>query len=702
MSFLAPFFLLGTLAVALPLVFHLIRRTSKERVPFSSLIFLQPSPPRMTKRSRLEHILLLLLRCLVICLLALGFARPFLQTTGSAPQAQENGQKYVILLDTSASMRREGLWASAVGKAQSALNKTTAADQVAIFTFDAQPHAFISFDQWGAMNAADRIPVTIKRLGDLQPGWLSTHLGHALTRAAEAFSDADKKRPGIGARHIILISDLQEGARLDGLQGYDWPKGVDVQLQTVSAKKPSNLGIQWLVDAGDSVATESEIPLRLRVSNSANSQKEGFQLHWENVNGVKPLDLYVPPGQSRVVSAPKLPPNASGEKLVVSGDDDEFDNSVYVVQPKAEQIKVHYLGEEPEQDSSQPLYYLKRAFQQTRKRNVAILNHSSKSPLAAVELSGSRVAILGGALSEANSTLIQSFVNEGGTALVLVRNAAAAGSLASLAGTGALTINDVTAPNYAMLGQIAFDHPLFAPFADPRFNDFTKIHFWKYRKVDPAAFTGAKSLARFDNGDPALLEIPKGKGRLLILTSGWQPEDSQLALSSKFVPLLYAILELAGGVKGQITQVNVGDPVDVSIAAVNAGSAGLTIRKPDGTSVQLASGETHFNQTDQPGSYLVTSVEPPLRFAVNLDSAESRTAPLPVDELERLGVPMKLQEIEPAAQVEQKRRLHDAELEGQQKLWRWLTLAALMLLLLETWVAGRLSRRTVIATEGTV
>src|SRR5438876_3043891 len=79
MSFLAPLFLLGALAVALPVVFHLIRRTSKEKITFSSLMFLQPTPPRVTRRNRLENIFLLFLRCLVLCFLALGFARPFLQ-----------------------------------------------------------------------------------------------------------------------------------------------------------------------------------------------------------------------------------------------------------------------------------------------------------------------------------------------------------------------------------------------------------------------------------------------------------------------------------------------------------------------------------------------------------------------------------------------------------------------------------------------
>ena len=79
MSFLAPLFLLGGLAIALPVVFHLVRRSSREKLVFSSLMFLKPTPPRMTRRNRLENVFLLLLRCLVICMLSLGFARPFFQ-----------------------------------------------------------------------------------------------------------------------------------------------------------------------------------------------------------------------------------------------------------------------------------------------------------------------------------------------------------------------------------------------------------------------------------------------------------------------------------------------------------------------------------------------------------------------------------------------------------------------------------------------
>jgi hypothetical protein len=52
MSFLTPLYMLGVAAVVAPIVFHLIRRAPKGDVPFSSLMFLTPTPPRLTRRSR--------------------------------------------------------------------------------------------------------------------------------------------------------------------------------------------------------------------------------------------------------------------------------------------------------------------------------------------------------------------------------------------------------------------------------------------------------------------------------------------------------------------------------------------------------------------------------------------------------------------------------------------------------------------------
>jgi hypothetical protein len=89
----------------------------------------------------------------------------------------------------------------------------------------------------------------------------------------------------------------------------------------------------------------------------------------------------------------------------------------------------------------------------------------------------------------------------------------------------------------------------------------------------------------------------------------------------------------------------------------------------------------------------VTSAQPPKRFAVNLDPAESRTAPLPVDELERLGVPVRHPAPPIPREAQLKVQLQNAELENRQKLWRWVLVAAVAVLLLETWLAGHTARQ---------
>jgi hypothetical protein len=104
------------------------------------------------------------------------------------------------------------------------------------------------------------------------------------------------------------------------------------------------------------------------------------------------------------------------------------------------------------------------------------------------------------------------------------------------------------------------------------------------------------------------------------------------------------------------------------------------------------SGETNFSGTKAPGIYTVNSVSPVKRFAVNLDPAESRTGPLPLDELERLGAPIAQSAASPGRELARKTHLENTELENRQKLWRWLIVAALVALVAETWMAGWTAR----------
>ena len=702
MSFLAPLFLLGALAIALPVIFHLIRRTTRERTPFSSLMFLLPTPPRLTRRSRLEHILLLLLRAAVLGFLAFGFARPFLKRAIANDPSSAAAVRMVLLVDTSASMRRADLWPNARDKVASLLRRISPADQVAVFTFDRQVNPLVTFDQWNAAPVGERAALATRRLAEISPGWSATHLGNALISAAEALADPDAN-PATGPRRIVLVTDLQEGSRFDQLQGYEWPRGLELSAEILKAKHPGNAGLQLVADS-DEANRKASPSVRVRVTNTADAQREQFQVGWARPDGRSfvgpPVAVYVPPGQSRIVPVPLPAAEATVDRLILQGDAEDFDNTVFVIPPETARVSVLYLGNDSDKDPRQPLFFLQRAFQETPRQAVQVLPRPAGALLAAPEAPAASLVVVADPLSPELARALHDQVAAGKTLLFVIRNAAASATLAWLLGLDGLTLEEARVAGYAMLADIDFRHPLLAPFADPRFSDFTSIHFWQYRRLDASAIPGARLVAKFDTGDPALVEVPLGKGRVFVLTSGWHPADSQLALSTKFVPLLYSLLELSDGAPAAPTGFLVGDPVPLPAETALA-NVPVTVQAPDGKTLTLAAGETNYTQTLVPGIYRVNFARTSKRFAVNLDAAESRTAPLSVEALERLGAPVSHHVPDATAAAERKVRLQNAELEGRQKLWRWVIVATLAVLLIETWLAGRTARRLALQGEAT-
>ncbi len=183
-----------------------------------------------------------------------------------------------------------------------------------------------------------------------------------------------------------------------------------------------------------------------------------------------------------------------------------------------------------------------------------------------------------------------------------------------------------------------------------------------------------------------MIEKPIGKGRLVILTSGWSPADSQLARSSKFMPLMSALLE--GPNAGPDLSPNwlVQERVPLPPGAV-------AVRKPDGSTIRLLPGSSTFSETNTPGIYGVKTAKGPREFAVNLDPLESKTSPLNVETLEQSGCRLAKSAAHTEGEREVQRQMQNAELEGRQKLWRPLILAVISILIVETWLAGWLGHR---------
>jgi Aerotolerance regulator N-terminal len=716
MSALTPLYLLGVLAVAAPIIFHLIRRSPRGEVPFSSLIFLTPSPPRLTRRSRLDNILLLILRASVLCLLAFGFARPFLREHALWNPGDEVQRRTAILLDTSASLRRGDLWAKARATAKQAISDCSPVEELAVLAFDRTTRPVLAFREAASLDAARRKALAQSRIDALEPTWAATDLGQGLIDAVAAIEDVgdSSERGARMPRRIVLITDLQQGSQLEALGEFEWPSDVELDIKTV-ADESSNAGLQRLADPLEAAATGADREPRVRVFNDAESHRERFTLQWTGLAGTDladPIDVYVPPGESRVVRVPRPKTPGTARSIVLKGDAAAFDNVLSVIDEAKEEATVLFLGDDRADDTEGLLYYLNRVFIDTPRRTVKVVARQPSAPLAIDPAHPTPLVVLAAETNPENARRLRGNANAGGTLLYVATRPGRGETLGALLDTPARPIEEAPALRDVLIGEVAFDHPLFAPFAAPQYSDFTKIHFWKHRKIDvgggsrprpdgadvgqrPSAAPGQPRsagpyvLARFENGDPAVIEQSIGKGSVVVMASGWTPNDSQFARSSKFVPMMMALLDRHDPRPFDTEEHTVGDRIPVAPSPDK--SRGLTVHKPSGAAVAMVPGATAFDQTDEPGIYTIDTADGPRSFVVDLDPTESKTSPLPVETLEQFGCRL-ANATRDRIKQDELRQLHNAELESRQKLWRWLILAAIGVLIVETGLAGMTKR----------
>ncbi len=709
MSFLYPLFLAGIAAIGIPIILHLIRRQTRKRIAFSSLMFLRTTLPRFKSRSRLENVLLLALRCIIVCLLAFAFARPFLPKPMEQDQTAR-ARRIALLVDTSASMRRAGMWSQAVNEARSVLQNLSPADRVCVMSFDQSTRTLVGFEQWEMLDPTRRGSMVAEQISRLSPGWASTDVGNALVAAAEAIEDdeAGDGQPRTWTNEVVLIGDLQQGSSLEALQAYQWPEHTELTVKVIPAKSANNATVQVVAqgDAAGSAASRSDGRnlSHVRVTNTSNATLERFSLYWAQAGAAgasdQPIEVYAPAGHSSVVRIPAPKEGAAGHRLVLTGDEQDFDNTFYLAPDVAQRVNILQICDDDPNDPHDMLYYARRAFGTSSAVDPNLVAHPSGA-VSQGDIADAHLIIATDAIDPQRGAALRRYLESGGTVLLVISQSDApdaASIIANLAGIESVESQEANVEGYAMLGQINFEHPLLAVFSEPRFADFTQIHFWKYRRITAA---GATVLASFDNGDPALFELSVGKGSLLVLTSGWHPSDSQIALSSKFVPLLYSILDYGGALLGQRSQYVVGEPVPMR-PSTGSGPAQLQIRRPDGKAVPLDENQRAFSQTDLPGIYTVDSPLGNRLFAVNLSAKECQTAVMPIEDIENLGVRVKQPSVAAAQRPERtqspdseqrlKRHRDFAALESEQKLWRWVFVLLLAFSLVEIALGGWLTR----------
>ena len=103
--FLNPWMLLGGLAVASPILIHLLNKRRFKIVDWAAMDFLFEADKKNRRRVQLENFILLMLRCLAMLLVSLLLARPFMPSSMTNVLQQAQKFERVILIDDSLSQR---------------------------------------------------------------------------------------------------------------------------------------------------------------------------------------------------------------------------------------------------------------------------------------------------------------------------------------------------------------------------------------------------------------------------------------------------------------------------------------------------------------------------------------------------------------------------------------------------------------------
>lgn len=504
--------------------------------------------------------------------------------------------------------------------------------------------------------------------------------------------------------------------------GPEWPKDVSVrEIKTrLIPRRPDNASIQWVeavkeqpatsgpaAPVAQAALTQADGTLRVRVLNQADSKVESFALAWHNDKGAvsadPPIQVYVPPGQSQIVKVTLPPDGARADRLVLAGDNCDFDNTLYVVPPQVETLRVLYVGDDGAEDVNAFRYYFTNALLSTTLRKLELIARPGAEPVTQADVAGIRLAVVTRAPADAEIALLKKHMESGGDVVWVGKDVDTCKRSETLMGL-ALEVSEAGG-DYALLSRVELNDPLFAPF-HARTANFSKIHFWKHRQVkwDVAHHEAPHVLARFDDGTPYLIARKPGagvsptppsaaiapgakpiaSGTCYLLTSGWHPTDSELG--NRFGGTFVTIVE-QWVLRKDALAIGAQYFVDDSIPLPPGASE---VASPGGKTTQLA-GRTSFTEASLPGIYRIKAGGQEIPVAVNLSPEESRTTPRLLEDLQQFGVVFSSEQTEKIA-ADRQRTLLNNELENKQKTWRWILLTVLGLLAVETALAGRLSR----------
>ena len=521
MGLFAPWFLAGLAGLALPLYLHLLKRQTTQPKPVSSLMFFESRTQASTRHRRLRYFLLLSLRLLVLLLLIVAFANPFINRN---PATLSSDRLVLLVVDNSFSMRAGTRLADAKAAAMSVLaGKGAARAQVAAFGSQLRLMTQPIEDQ-AALRAAVQA---------IQPGDGHGNFGE-LSRAVRAMAESVHT-----PIEFHVFSDMQRGDLAASFQDMALPANVTLVTHAVVSKAQPNWTVEsvnapgqvWGKDAKpvhvQAVIAGYGTPAAQRaVSLVVNGKTTATKTVAVPANGRATVDfpaLEVPYGFSRCEVKIEASNAFAGDGFAAD------DLRRFAVQRSDPQkaLLIHNYG-----DNRSPLYVgaaLSAAAQSAFILESIIVNEAADrkpSNYAFIVLSD---------LSSLPSLLensLNGYVRSGGSILIAAGTSAGGRSQIPIFGAHIIETRDYSRvpDRYMAVGSSDSSYPAVA-----KADGWASVKFFYALNVDPGA---ARVIVRLGDQTPLLLEKRMGEGRVVLLTSGLDNLTNDFPQHPAFVPFI--------------------------------------------------------------------------------------------------------------------------------------------------------------------
>jgi hypothetical protein len=607
MTFLAPLFLAGLLAVALPLWLHRLSSTNPNRQAFSSLMFLEAGEPRRVLAKKLQYLLLLALRIALLVLLVLAFAQPaWFRLPGGA--AAEDAQLHLIVVDTSASMSQSDRW----DRAQSA-----AADIVGDMTDDDQAQVIAAGRVAELVTAATADRAVVRQaLNTISPTAFRVDYGRLMRALEGILRDADL--PVV----LHFVTDAQRTAIPTRFAELAPRTPATLQIHDVSMDGDAN----WAVESFGGSPLTGELEASVR-SFAADPAEKTLRLELNGRVVDERTVTLEPRGRGDVQFAPlELRPGPNRVTVSIEpGDALSVDDRRFLAMKRPEPRAVLIVsggGTRSNDDVfvSAALETLAALSLETKSVAVSALPRETLGDYSFVVVTDA------GTLGDGEIALLESYADSGG-GLLLALGPRSSGLTAvpitrqTVQPGAGLSIRSGT---YESVGAVDASHPALRGIEDLRSGKF-----FRYVRVEPGA--GDEVLAALDGGAPLLVERRVGAGRTLLYASTLDRQWNDLPVQPVFVPFIAGLANHLLGGAGFSAEAELGSTLAVRAMGMQGGQ----IFDPRGDAALALGGGAGDVVLDQVGFYEVVGGGRNEIVAVNPDPLESDLASVDDATIER-------------------------------------------------------------------